>query len=314
MPNTFVNVLSDNRTLELPVPASLAIGIGDLCYWDSANKLAKPITSLTTGASEAVDQEQVAQNFVGIALDARLSTETDTTATRLFLADGICDMTLYNDTFNLSDLIAATWNGGAALVTQAVRRTTSLRLALGRVIKLPASGATKVRAHVQSRVAWDLANSVPALGVGVINSQFSIAGVGNGADTTDDTLFSYTLPANALGASSGRALRIKAFGKRAAGGGNNVVKIFFGATAVAISAATATAADTWEAEAVVWRSGANTQLGWGRTVVAAVVAENNATPAETETGAITIKVTGSDAGSNANKVLGQGFVVEMLQW
>lgn len=164
MPNTFVNVLSDNRTLELPVPASTAISIGDICYWDSSNKVAKPITSLTTAASEVLDQVQVAQAFVGIALDARLSTEADTGATRLFLADGICDLTLYNDTFNLGSLVGATWAGGSALVTQTIRNVAFSALSIGRVIKQPASGATKVRCRVQSRIAWDLFTSQLPLG------------------------------------------------------------------------------------------------------------------------------------------------------
>ena len=146
---------------------------------------------------------------------------------------------------------------------------------------------------------------------GVLNAQFSATGVGNGADATDDTLFSYSLPANVLTANA-RALRIRAFGTRASGGGNNVIKVFFGATAVAATASTASATDNWEVEAIVTRTALSTQLAMGRTLLNATAKLTKSTPGETETAAITIKVTGSDDGSTANKVLGMGFLVEAL--
>ncbi len=46
---------------------------------------------------------------------------------------------------------------------------------------------------------------------GLISVQTSATGVGNGADATDDTLFTYTLPANSLSA-DGKSVRIKQWG------------------------------------------------------------------------------------------------------
>ena len=47
---------------------------------------------------------------------------------------------------------------------------------------------------------------------GAISKQFAASGVGNGADTTDDTLFTYSLPASSLDV-AGRTLRVRAFGQ-----------------------------------------------------------------------------------------------------
>src|SRR5258708_4023447 len=46
---------------------------------------------------------------------------------------------------------------------------------------------------------------------GNINRQVSIAGAGNGADTTEDTLFTFTIPANAFD-TLGRGVMVSAFG------------------------------------------------------------------------------------------------------
>ncbi|MBY0523442.1 MAG: hypothetical protein K2R98_08580 [Gemmataceae bacterium] len=189
MPNSFLNVVSDNKTLELPVPASLAISIGDLCYWDSAAKQAKPITSLTTGASEIVDQAQVAANFVGVALDARLSGETDANALRLFLADGICDFAIASGTYNLADLVGATWAGGAALVTQQLAKVLHEVQAIGRIVKQHGASTTKVRCRLQSRIAWDL-----------FTSSRSPVGYGNGTTATvlADSAITLTLDSDSI--------------------------------------------------------------------------------------------------------------------
>ena len=161
-PNIF-NVLESNKTLELPVLAGDAISIGDLCYWDTVNNAARPITKLTTAASEALDQAQVAKLFIGVALDVTLSSET-APPLRLFLADGVCDCACPSATFNPGDYVGATWNGGSALVTNYVKGVANLFLAIGRVTKYFGSAGTTVRARLQSRYAFDLASSARLLG------------------------------------------------------------------------------------------------------------------------------------------------------
>lgn len=170
---TITNTLNDNKTRRFPFPASVAVSVGDLLYWDAAAKQAKPLTSLTTGASEAIDQATVASNFLGVSMDARLSTETDANAVRVVTLDGLFEMDCVSFTPVLGDLVGATWNGGAALVNQVVKKVSSLNLAIGIVVGIPTQAAnaeqwgnatTKVLVRVISRKAYDLLTTVGDMG------------------------------------------------------------------------------------------------------------------------------------------------------
>lgn len=149
---------------------------------------------------------------------------------------------------------------------------------------------------------------------GNLSCQSSIAGVGNAADTTDDVLFTYTLPANALD-KAGRAITITAIGKLAANGNNKTIKIFFGATVVATSGVVTGNATGWQLQADVSKvgaAGANTQIGQGQSIVGTAHGGVNVpvAPTEVESGAIVIKVTGASGTTGAaNDVLGQFFQV-----
>src|ERR1700758_2535980 len=68
--------------------------------------------------------------------------------------------------------------------------------------------------------------------------QVSAAGLGNAADTTDDVLFTYALPANALDA-AGRQITITAAGKFASTANNKRIKIWWGTTTQTVGSAVA---------------------------------------------------------------------------
>ncbi len=70
--------------------------------------------------------------------------------------------------------------------------------------------------------------------IGVVDAQVSSAGIGNGADTTDDTLFTYTLPLNSMSANS-KSIRVRGWGKTAANANAKDVKLWFAGTAIADS-------------------------------------------------------------------------------
>lgn len=148
---------------------------------------------------------------------------------------------------------------------------------------------------------------------GFINSQVSIAGVGNGADTTDDVLFTYSMPANTFNQTA-HGVRIRAWGVSAANGQNKTAKIFFGGTTCISTGVVTINAKGWYLEATVLRSGSNTQLSFGGGVSDATqLSINKQAPSETETGAIVIKVTGASGTSgSANDLLGHGMTVEAL--
>jgi hypothetical protein len=163
---TIKNTLVDNRTRRFPFPASTAVSIGDLLYWDRTNYQAKPLTSLATGASEQADQATVGPIFLGVALDVRLSNEADANAIRTVGLDGIYEVDVVSFTPQPGDLLAPTWNGGSALVNQVLKKTANLADAIAVVVDIPTqtgnatpwnAAATKVIARIQSRVNWDLA-------------------------------------------------------------------------------------------------------------------------------------------------------------
>jgi hypothetical protein len=154
-------------------------------------------------------------------------------------------------------------------------------------------------------------------GEGNLSCQASSAGVGNAADTTDDVLFTYTLPANALD-QAGRALTITACGKFAANGNNKTVKLWFGATTVISTGVVTDNATGWQLQAEVTKFGAansNTQIAQGQQIHGTTHGGVNVpvTPTETENGPIVIKVTGASGTTGAaNDVLGQFFQVNWM--
>lgn len=157
--------------------------------------------------------------------------------------------------------------------------------------------------------------------------QVSSAGLGNGADTTDDVLFTYALPANAMDA-AGRQVTITAAGKFAATANNKRIKIWWGTTTQTVGSAVAggtliadsgvvtTNGGGWTATVQIQKYGANgsnTQIGTNAQVVAGATHLGTAAPTlltATESGVINITITGASSTTGAaNDVLGQLFDV-----
>ncbi|NPT59100.1 hypothetical protein [Paraburkholderia elongata] len=155
--------------------------------------------------------------------------------------------------------------------------------------------------------------------------QVSAAGQGNGADTTDDVLFTYALPANALDA-AGRQITITAAGKFASTANNKRIKIWWGTTTQTVGAAVAggtliadsgvatTNGGGWSASVQVQKYGANgsnTQIATCAAVVAGATHLGTSAPATltaVESGVINITITGSSPTTGAaNDVVGQLF-------
>lgn len=170
--------------------------------------------------------------------------------------------------------------------------------------------AAFVRANVPTLTAG-VTGSGTFSTMGALSKQFSAAGIGNGADATDDTLFTYTLPANSLD-TTGRQIVIEAFGKFAANGNNKTVKLWFGTTMVFSSGVVTTNNLGWWAMVRLTKTGASTQIGIGFGAGGAAI-WSVAVPmagTETDTGAITIKVTGaSPTTAAAADVVGNALTV-----
>lgn len=147
--------------------------------------------------------------------------------------------------------------------------------------------------------------------VGVAN--VNVTAAGTGANTTETDLISYSLPANSLSA-NGKAVRIYAWGTTTAAAANRLVKLYFGAGTVVTGTVSINAVTVWQIAATVVRTGATTQLlsGYFADNAASTFLPLSGTPTETLTGAVTIKVTGTNGTAVANQVRQLGMIVEFL--
>jgi hypothetical protein len=138
----------------------------------------------------------------------------------------------------------------------------------------------------------------------------NVTPTGNGADTTEDILQSFTLPAGAL-ATVGQKIKIKACGTYGANADNKTIKVCFGAqiynTGIIAQSGTA-----WGIELEVWKTGPSTQAYYtsGLYCGSSLVGTGGGTLTQTDTGAITIKITGQAGTANANDIVCSGMFVE----
>lgn len=161
--------------------------------------------------------------------------------------------------------------------------------------------------------------------VGIASQQQVAAGNGNAADTTDDVLFTYQLPANALSA-AGKAVEIFAWGKTGATGNNKQVKLWWGTTTqtvgLAVAGGTAILASgvitsnalAWSICAQVVKTASNVQISWtyfsvGANATSVQTATTNLSA--TDTAAINITLTGASGTTGAaGDVLAMSMTVD----
>lgn len=156
--------------------------------------------------------------------------------------------------------------------------------------------------------------AIKALVESLVPLSVKLTSTGNGADTTEDTLLSYSIPAATMGANGVQGFEIEAWGTTAANGDNKVIKIYFGSAVMSMGTITDSAKNWWM-KMQVWRTGTNTQV-----VVAkaqhdtTMVTPTVTTATETETGAITAKVTGQNSSNaTANTVVAKAFTVRAIE-
>jgi hypothetical protein len=145
----------------------------------------------------------------------------------------------------------------------------------------------------------------------------SAAGVGNGADTTEDTLFTATLPPNVLDI-AGRQILLEAFGALSATNAVKTIRMYFGAsiiyTAAIVTPAAVTAGD-WSAQLLITKVGVghNTQIGVGSADFSGAAVVRNVQKftagSEVDTAPIIVKVTGQSSVATANSASCNQFVI-----
>ena len=141
----------------------------------------------------------------------------------------------------------------------------------------------------------------------VQNADVNNSGVGE----TD--LHVYTIPAAHFNVNN-RAIRITAWGVFAGNANVKTVRLRFGGgTAIVANAVTAAPNGTrWKLQATIVRTGSNAQEVFFDSMVALLFEQNfRQTQTETDSGALTLKVTGQ-SGTGSNDITIQGSMVEFL--
>ncbi len=148
---------------------------------------------------------------------------------------------------------------------------------------------------------------------GNIFEYFNQTGVGNGADTTEDTVKTFTLQANALEAVN-RGVYIYAWGKYNGDANVKTAKLYFGATTVSAISSSNTQLG-WALEMVIGKAAANQQVISSQSIIGTSHGgvTNSTAGVDTDTAGIVIKLTCQTATSAvANRIVLNGMYVQFM--
>jgi hypothetical protein len=172
----------------------------------------------------------------------------------------------------------------------------------------------KGRGYVESSALQRMGKAAAAMaGGGNITVNVNAAATsGNGADTTEDTIFTQTLPANALDI-VGRQILVEAYGNVAATSATKNARVYFGSTLLVNFAATTTQTGVWAVTAYVTKAGSNSQsiLVLTDTTISGSLVRSASilSGTEADNAGIVIKVTGQSSAATANLVTCNGLII-----
>jgi hypothetical protein len=229
------------------------------------------------------------QNLNGAGWTTRL-TLPDTAALTLPVATDTLVGRATTDTLTNKTLTAPVISGGS-IDNALIGATTPVAGTFTTLLGKAGNSATNVRAP------------------GLIAAQ--LTATGTGADTTEDTLQTFTLPANAFDA-IGRGVRIEAWGTTGADNNTKTVRLYFGAK-IYDSTTLTTNNGSWFMWANVYKTGPNTQSAIATsTFVNSTPATAVTTPNQVDTAGIVIKVTGQNGTAVANDIVCSGMTVNFI--
>lgn len=171
--------------------------------------------------------------------------------------------------------------------------------AAGLFSSLTVNGASALNGLITARPGA----SVVADGLGAIVLSNASTNVTTSLVATETDLFNFSLPANSLSVTN-QYLHLQARVRNAATANAKQTRVYFGATLIGDSTSVAANGNWWMVDCFVWRTGAATQkaicganniqnaASWG---TAAGGGANISTPAETLSGAVVVRLTGTDA-------------------
>lgn len=179
---------------------------------------------------------------------------------------------------------------------------------------VPATIGTNTNATLGTQTALAFGGGTGLLATqGTLSNQADVTGVGNAADTTEDLLYTFALPASSFDRTA-RGVVITAMGSFAANAHTKTVKLYFGGS-ITTSFAGTNGAVGWLATLRVFKGSAvNTQFGLGSVSAGASGGGQSllSSGTEPENAAITIKVTGQTATATASDVVANLLRVEAI--
>lgn len=200
-------------------------------------------------------------------------------------------------------------DGGSA-IGLTVRTSTTLANAAAKLVSIQNNTTEKAYFDINGGLYTKVGTSTADQSmVGVIHTNVVPA---SNTSTTETDLFSYSLPANALSA-NGKGIRITAWGKFAANANSKQVRLHFGATNTLTDFAATSNNLSWKVEVLVLRTGAATQTSIGSFFEQNVTNARHAfvaSPGETLSGAVTIRLTGQ--GGASTDLTAHGWIIEAL--
>lgn len=147
---------------------------------------------------------------------------------------------------------------------------------------------------------------------GTIYANVSTTGVaGNGADTNEDTLDSFTLPANSLVTPSYSGVAIYAWGKFADNSTSKVARVYCGTTNITTTGAnTTTHGISWALQLDVVMANHGNQVATAQGIAGSTPIPTVTTfGTDDETANMTVKVTGQSSSASANDIVLNGWYV-----
>lgn len=139
----------------------------------------------------------------------------------------------------------------------------------------------------------------------------NVAGTGNGADTTEDVLATFSLPKNTLG-SLARGIRVCAYFHCAANADNKTMRLYFGANSIATPTAATNNKNAYLELDVYFSSAGHQQVLGNGVVDVTPVTPTFVAGTDDETTALTIKATGQAGTGNANDIVCEAMTVELI--
>lgn len=133
---------------------------------------------------------------------------------------------------------------------------------------------------------------------------------GTTAVTTEEELWTYSLPANTLNA-NGKAVKITAYGTCAANGNTKNMRVYFGSTAGVLLTG-AFNGSSWKIVVIVTRTGETAQLLSGAGQAGGTANTNVTTASQTLSGAVAIAMKGTNGTAAADDIVFRGATVEVL--